>query len=269
MAATGDADRAVGPRAEVALRGRGLRRSPRRPARGGRGPASAPTGTPSVKPGGSSSAGGRGGPEHEGDRQGGDEEAEGVSVHQGGERWPEVGELDRGRYRLDPRRLRHGPEARAPPPSRAARRLPMDAGDVPPSRSLPWPPRRTALRAARARRGAARRRRLGRAAPAGVAAPASASSNEGEFLTRLNLERQARRPRPPRVRPRAGTDVAQLVVRTWRRRGVLSHDPNLAQVGGPGRARVARRRRERRRAATRSSSSTTPSWARPGTATTS
>ena len=67
------------------------------------------------------------------------------------------------------------------------------------------------------------------AAPVGVAAPASAGSNEAEFLTRLNQERQARRlpllVSDPELAPTSRSWSGHMASR-----GVLSHDPNLAQV---------------------------------------
>ena len=84
------------------------------------------------------------------------------------------------------------------------------------------------------------------AAPVGVAAPASAGSNEAEFLTRLNLERQARRlpllVSDPELAPTSRSWSGHMASR-----GVLSHDPNLAQVAAQVEPSVARDRRERRR----------------------
>ena len=106
----------------------------------------------------------------------------------------------------------------------------MDAGDVPPVASVPWAPAVGLLcvllaLAVPPLAGAA----SASAAPAGVAAPASATSNEGEFLTRLNLERQARRlpllVSDPELAPTSRSWSCHMASR-----GVLSHDPNLAQV---------------------------------------
>jgi hypothetical protein len=67
------------------------------------------------------------------------------------------------------------------------------------------------------------------AAPGGAVAVAALSSTETEFLTRLNLERQARGLRPmvsdPELAPTSRSWSAYMASR-----GVLSHDPNLAQI---------------------------------------
>lgn len=66
-------------------------------------------------------------------------------------------------------------------------------------------------------------------ATASPVAPASVSSNEAEFLTRLNLERQARRI-PPLVSDPELAPTSRSWSSTMASRNALSHDPNLARI---------------------------------------